>query len=178
MSDQSSKYAAGASTAAAIMSALALLEARKKEGAPGEGVIPDEVIALIAAIAATSDSINAELAHIHDVLAGLQITFKGWPSNTKRFATITLNCAVANQAYNPPQLYVPDGMALLIRSHPINAAGSLVRVAASPTEAVTPDASYPLQPSEAVAYYIKGAHEVYVSSTVAGSIVIFSAEQE
>jgi len=178
MSDQSSKYAAGASTAAAIAAVLALIETRKKEGVPGEGVIPDEVIALIATIAATSESISATIADIKNLLAELQITVKGWPSNVKRFATITLNCAVANQAYNPSQLYVPDGMALLIRSHPLNAAGSIVRVAASPTEAITPDASYPLQPSEAVAYYIKGAHEVYVSSTVAGSIVIFSTEQE
>jgi len=164
------------STGAAIAAVMALLQGRK----PSAGVvIPDEVIQLLMAMAATSESINAALGEIAGLLSGLQLNVQGWPSNLNRFATISVNCAIANQAYQPDDhLYIPDGMALLIRSHPGNVPGSLVRVAASPNEALTPDASYPLQPSETIAYYIKDAHEVFVSSTAAGSIVLLTAEQE
>jgi hypothetical protein len=174
-SDRSAQTAAVMSTGAAIAGVLGLIQSRKPGG---EVVIPDEVIQLLMAMAATTDSINAALGDIIEVLAGLQLNVKGWPPNLNRFATISVNCAVANQPFQPEHLYAPDGMALLIRSHPGNAPGSLVRVATSPNEAITPDASYPLQPSETVAYYITDAHEVFVSSTAAGSIVLFSIEQE
>lgn len=168
------------STAAAIAAAAAWLATRKKvaegePGEPGEIVIPEELMVLIAAIAATSDNIYQQLQQL---VLDPQFTVKGWPDNTKRIRTIVVTCVQANVAYNCDTLLVHSGMALIVKSSPANAAGSLIRVATNQFEATSPEMSYPLLPNEAVAYHVEDAGNFWVSSTVAGSVAIFSTEQE
>lgn len=172
-----SRYAEIASTGAAIAGVMAWLEARKKRVTePGdEIVIPEELMVLIAAIAANSDNILDELRKF---VLDPSLTIMGWPPNTSRMRTITVHCTAANTAYQADTLEVPDGMALIIKSYPTNAAGSILRVGTTQFEATSLDMSYPLEPNEAVAYHVKNASQFWVSSTVAGSIAVFSTEQE
>jgi len=168
------------STAAAVAAVMAWLESRKvaaagEPGEPGEIVIPEELMVLLAAIAATSDNIYQELQKL---VLDPQFTVKGWPDNTKGVRTIVVTCVQANVAYNADTLYVHSGMALIVKSHPLNAAGSILRVATNQFEATSPEMSYPMLPNEAVAYRVKDAGDFWVSSTVAGSVAIFSTEQE
>jgi hypothetical protein len=182
--NQAAKLAAVGGTAALLAAVAALLQRRKAAAAGGQGdvVIPDELIELIMAIAANSEATATAtqtlITEIRNLVVDPQLTVKGWPPNTQRVRTIIVTCIQANIAYQADHLLVPDGMGLLIRSDPANAVGSRVRVATSRVEATMPDASYPLQPTEIVVWGIKDAHDVWVSSTAAGSIVIFSAEAE
>jgi hypothetical protein len=184
--DQASRLAAGGSAVAATAAIIAAIEAGKRVApAGGQLVIPSAVLDAIAtilqyqgAILQDQDAISAAMQQILAALANPSITVKGWPSNTPRVRIITVNCILANTAYQADTILVPDGMGLVIRSHPNNAAGSLIYVATNQAEAVIPAASYPLQPSELVVYNIQDAKAIWVSSTVPGSIVVLTAEQE
>jgi hypothetical protein len=180
--DQSSKLAAAGGVTATVAAVIAAIEAAKARAGPGgQLVIPPELLDAIVAIAISADATNTAVQSILEQVLKLtfpsSLTVKGWPSNVQRTRTVIVTCLVANRAYQPDYLLVPDGMNLLIRSHPFNAAGSLVYVATTSAEAITPAAAYPLQPSEVVLYQLQDAHYIFVSSTVAGSVVIFSAEQ-
>jgi hypothetical protein len=181
--DQSSKLAAAGGVSATIAAVIAAIEAAKARAGPGgQFVIPPELLDAIAAIAINADATNSAVQSILEQVLKLSfpssLTVKGWPSNTQRTRTIIATCLIANRAYQSDYLLVPDGMSLLIRSHPFNAVGSLIYVATNAAEAITPATAYPLQPSEVVLYQLQDAHNIYVSSTAAGSVVIFSAEQE
>ncbi len=180
--DQSSKLAAVGGASATIAAVIAAIEAAKARAGPGgQLVIPPELLDAIAAIAISADATNTAVQSILEQVLKLSfpssLTVKGWPSNVQRTRTVIVTCLIANRAYQPDYLLVPDGLGLLIRSHPFNAAGSLVYVATSAAEAITPATAYPLQPTEVVIYQLQDAHNIWVSSTVAGSVVIFSAEQ-
>jgi hypothetical protein len=100
-----------------------------------------------------------------------------YPPNVLGFRTITVICQVANQAYQCLEhLYPPEGMSLVIKSHPINAIGTIVLVATNQAEAVSLNA-WPLIPGETVSYQMKDAYSVWVSANVAGAIVVFTVEQ-
>jgi hypothetical protein len=101
-----------------------------------------------------------------------------WPANTKSFRTIAVVCLVINQPYRAQHLLVPDGLLLLVKSYSGNAPAALCRIATNSFECTTINASYTLVVGEAVAFQIQDAYECFVSSTVAGSIVTFTAEQE
>jgi len=177
--ENSAKAAVGMSTAAAVAGIMAWVESRRRvaagNGEPGEIVIPEELMVLIAAIAATSDNI---LQYLQQLAEDPNLTVKGWPPNTTRIRTTVVTCVAANTAYTPDTLMVPDGMSLLVRSDPFNPPASIVRVATNQFEALSPDMSYPLLPGETISIHIKDAGEVHVSSTAAGAVVIFTTEQE
>jgi hypothetical protein len=172
------KMAAGMSTAAAIAAALAWLSSRKAAAAPGgEITLPPEFVQLITAIAASSDSIDGNLLKVITELAKLAINVQGFPANAQGIRSFSKLCAIANQAYQGDDMMAPEGMSLVIKSYPINAVGSLVRVASSLSDATNPNSSWPLIPNEAVAYQVQNANQMYVSATVAGSLVVFSVER-
>jgi hypothetical protein len=173
------KMAAGMSTVAAIAAALAWINSRKKVTAPpGEELtLPPEFVQLIAAIAASSDSIGNNLLKVIEELTNLSINVQGFPANTQGIRTFTKLCAIANQSYQGDDMVVPEGMSLLIKSYPTNAGASIIRVASSISDATNLNSSWPLLPNEAVGYQVKNANQIYVSASIAGSIVIFSAER-
>lgn len=171
------KAAAGMSTVAAIAAALAWINSRKAAPPGGELTLPPEFVQLITAIAATTDSIDYNLLKVIDELTHLAINVQGFPPNAHGTRSFSKVCIVANQSYQGDDMAVPEGMSLLIKSYPTNAAASIIRVASSPSDATNPNSSWPLLPNEAVAYQVKNANLIYVSASIAGSIVIFSVER-
>lgn len=171
--DKKEARAAGViSVGAAITAVLAYLKAKK-----GELVIPEEIIALIIAIAGSTDKIDIGIQQVIQELATLAIDVQGWPQNVKYIRTFTIVCAVAGTPYQASEMEIPSGMNLVIKAHPFNAVGSLVQVAATAAECLNANSSYPLVPNEPIAYALQNSNEIYVSSNIAGSIAIFSAEQ-
>jgi len=178
--NSSAKTALGISTVAAIGAALAWVNSRKPAPpAPpgGELTLPPEFVQLIAAIAATSDSIDENLLRVIDEITKIAINVQGFPANMPGIRSFAKLCAVANQAYQGDDMVVPEGMSLLIKSYPTNGAASIVRVASSQADSTNLNSSWPLVPNEAVGYQVKNANQIYVSASIAGSIVIFSAER-
>jgi hypothetical protein len=178
MAVNSAKVAAGLSTAAAITSALAWIKSSKARAAPpgaGELVLPEEFLQLLVAIAASLDSIEQRLNEVAG--QNINLSVQGYPSNVKAVRSFSKLCVIANTAYRADDMQVPEGMSLLVKSYTLNAAGSVVRVASSAADATNINSSWPLDVNEAVAYQVQNANQIYVSSTVAGSLVIFSAER-
>lgn len=182
MADDKRHSAGATALAISVPTAIALvysfLKGQKVEAGPnGEYVLPEEVIELLVAMAATSEetriAVQAILARLAEGGGG-----QGWPPNTKYVRSSGITCVAANTAYEAPNMIVPSGMALIVKSHPINAPGTLIQVATTPADCLNPNSSYPLLPSEAVSYHVQNAEVLRVSSTAAGSIVVFSSEQE
>jgi len=174
---RSAKMAAGMSTAAAIAAALAWLNSGKVEAGTWEFTLPEEFVHLITAIAASSDSIDENLLQVIEEITKLALNVQGFPANTTGIRSFTRVCAVANQAYQGDDMEVPEGMSLLVKAYPLNAALSLIRVASSISEATNINSSWPLLPSETVAYQVQNANQIYVSGTVAGIMAVFSCEK-
>lgn len=176
--DRSVKAAIGISTAAIITAAIAATRKPVAASQGGQLTLPPEFVRLIAAILATSDSIDDNLLKAIEEIAKIAINVQGFPPNALGIRTFAKLCAVANQAYQSDDMVIPEGMDLIIKSYPTNPVGSLVRVASSQSDATNPNSSWPLVPNEGVAYQVKNANEIYVSASVAGCLVIFSAERK
>ena len=173
--------AAGMSTGAAIMAVLAwLASARRAEAAPPGEIpeLPEELVHLIIAIAASADAVDQNTRDIIDAIKALTLEGGiGWPPNADGTRSFAILCVLANTAYPAPDMEIPDGMALAIKAWPLNAVGSLIFVARTPAEATNVNSSWPLIPNESITYHVKNANRFHVSSNVAGSIAIFTAEQ-
>jgi len=173
--NRDSKAAVGLSAAATIAAVAAWLNSRKQVAA---GEIPDEVIQLIMAIAASSNNIEGGIQQLITELSNLGINVQGWPPNVRRIRTFTIVCAVAGQPYRGSPMAIPSGRSLVVKANALNAVGSLIYVATAAAECTNPNSSYPLVPNEPIGYAVQNAEDVYVCSNVAGSTAIFSAEQE
>lgn len=160
------KVMAGLGIGAAVAGLFHWLRSR----AQGPGQVPDELAKLIAAMAAAIDRIDKNIAT-------LGINVQGWPPNVKYLRAFTLVCVAVNQAYQAPPMAIPDGMSLAVKGHPLNVAASLVMVASSAADCININSSWPLAPNEAIAFAIENAEDIYVSTNVAGSRVIFVAEE-
>ena len=175
--NRDARVATGISITAAIAAALAWINS-KKAAPPGELVIPKEFWDLIIAIAASAGTIDDSIQQVIHELSTLAINVQGWPPNVRHIRTFTIVCAAAGQAYQGSPMTIPSGISLVIKANPINAVGSLIYVATTAAESTNPNSSYPLVPNESVGYALQNAEDIYVSSNIAGSIAIFSAEQE
>lgn len=178
--DKASKTAIVVSTGAAIAAGLAWLRSGKKvQAAPGENgaPFPDELMQLIIAIA--SDVQRMDLQNILDAINGISLNLQvqGWPPNVIGSRTVAVVCAQPSTSYNLSDMEIPDGMSLVIKAAPGNAIGSLIYVARTPAESTNPFSSWPLIPNEAISYLVKNAESYYVSTNVAGSVAIYTAEQ-
>lgn len=100
-----------------------------------------------------------------------------WPLSTKSIRSFTLVCIAANTPYQGPAMVIPSGMRLLVKAHPLNAVGSVIQVATSAAECLNVNSSWPLILNEPVALAIENAQAIFVSTNVAGSQVIFLAEE-
>lgn len=86
-------------------------------------------------------------------------------------------CAAAGTAYGLPHISIPNGRAVILKSHPSNAFGALILIDPSPTNCLRIIGAYPLAVNEAVSYYIADTSVLYVSSTIAGSVLVISVER-
>lgn len=190
--DKASKAAVAVSIAAAITSALALLEKRVKAAPlePSQIVGLDEAtMNLLIAIAQASGNIDSntlealdKLQDIVDKISGVPgvpgvLSVQGWPPNAEGTRTFAVLCPAVATAYPVPDMEIPDGMSLAIKSSPVNALGSLIFVARTPAECTNPNSAWPLVQNESITYQIKNANAFFVSTNIAGSIAIFTAEQ-
>lgn len=101
----------------------------------------------------------------------------GFPPNASSVRTFAIQCVAANTPYRANDMLIPEGMALLIKASPANGVAAVVYVARSPAECLNINSSWPLVPNESIPYFVKNSNVFYVSSNVAGSVVIFTAEQ-
>ena len=170
MAKKDTKGAAG--VVLGIGAAIAGLYAwiRSRSATPGQELIPDELAKLWAAMAASLDRIDKNIA-------SLAINVQGWPRNTRYIRSFTMVCAAANTAYPGPAMVIPSGMQLLVKAHPFNAAASLIQVATSAAECLNVNSAYPLVLNEPVAFAIENAQDIFVSTNIAGSQVIFVTEE-
>lgn len=168
--DKEANVAAGMGIGAAITGFLVWLRSRIAPAIPGQLVIPDELAELLAATAAAIDRIDKNIA-------SLQVSVQGWPPSTKRIRSFTLTCLVANVAYQGPSMLIPDGMHLLLKASPWNGAAAVIQVATSPAECLNVNSSHPLILNEPVSFAIEDAQNIFISTNLAGSQVIFSAEE-
>jgi len=182
--DRTGKTALVVGSAAAIAAAIAL--SKKTAAAPGgkQVVTLDETtMNLLVAIAQGIQNLNQSFQNLNQSFQNLipgepgQMVVQGWPPNTKGTLSFTVACVAAATAYQVSDVEIPDGMALAIKSSPLNAVGSLIFVARTPAECINPNTAWPLIPNEAITYFIKNAKTIYISSNVAGSIAIFTTEQ-
>lgn len=161
------------STVSAITSGLAWLNSNKVNASPGGTLtIPPELMELLIAIAKSEQDIT-------DAIKGIQLGGfgQGWPPNADSVVTMAVACTQVNQPYPAPDMPVPDGMALTIKSSPVNAVASLVYVSKSRGEVFNPMSAWPLIRNESIPYFIKNAKGLWVGSNVPGSIALFTVER-
>lgn len=179
--DKASKTAVVVSTAAAIAAGLAWLKSGKAaQAAPGELQIPEELMQLLIAIAGDVERIDkTTLQSILDAIKAisLNIQVQGWPPNAEGSRSFAVLCVAVATAYPASDMVIPDGMSLAIKASPLNAVGSLIFVARTPAECLNPNSAWPLIPNESITYQVKNADAYQVSTNIAGSIAVFTAEQ-
>lgn len=101
----------------------------------------------------------------------------GYPPNTDSFQVIRLPIALATTAYQGPDMAIPNGFVLVVKSAPTNAPAGYVRVAPTGPDSININSSWPLVPNEFVYYGIKNANALWFSGTVAGDFVFFTVER-
>jgi hypothetical protein len=174
MAQDKEARAAGLLSIGAITAALIALANKAKAAPGGEIVLPEEFVRLVAAIASTTVDIDSLVAQI----LNKGVTVQAWPPNVKYVRSFTVLCTVAGQPYRANQMTIPDGMNLVIKNHPTNAAACIIQVATSPADSININSSYPLVRNEAISYAVQDAYEFYVSSNVANQLVVFTAERK
>jgi hypothetical protein len=168
--DNSAKVAAGASTIAAIAAGLAYLNSKKV--AAGEFVIPDEVVQLIVALAASSEEIRLGVQTLIEKL-GIGGGGQGWPANTD--AITSLRVAVDLTGTQLPFIAIPSGMTLAIKAWTLNP--GWLQVGATRAECTNVNQSFPLLPNEVVTYQVENADKIYIGATAAGCFACLTVEQ-
>ena len=142
-----------------------------KSSASGGGSV--DLTALLNAI----DSLNQTIALLQQTIANWNPSVMGYPANLDTIFVTRINCPVANTPYQGPDVAIVDGFSLFVKADPINPVGSLIYVGPSPADAINPQSSEPLMPSETYTPTIKNAKELYVSANVGGCSVYFSVEK-
>jgi len=170
--NRDAKVAAGMSTAAAIAAALAWINS-KKVGAAPEFTLPEEFVQLVAAIAASTDTIDATTQRIIEELATLAISVQGWPGNTDSLTA--LRVAVAVTGTRLPSIAIPSGMSMVIKAWALNP--GWLQVGASIAECTNVNQSFPLLPTEVVIYQVQNADQIYIAGTAVGCFACLTVEQ-
>lgn len=176
--DDSAKIAAVGSVAATIAAVAAWLNSRK--AAAGEAVIPDEVIKLLIAIASASDDTRAAVQEIVNLLGDLGINV-GWPANADSITSLRVPITPPTPGVQLPSIFIPSGMALVIKAYALNPAW--IWVGATAAEASNVNQSFPLLPNEIVTYQVENANQIYVAAmtpagvATAGCFACLTVEQ-
>lgn len=160
--NENAKVVAAGFAGTAIGAAIAWLN--QKKAAAGEPVIPDEVVQLLIAIAATSEDTKQTVAKI---LAALGAGGQGWPANTDSITSLRVQITPA-AGMQLPSIVIPSGMSLVIKAWALNPAW--VWVGATAGEVANINQAFPLLPSETVSYQIENADQIFVAGrTAAGA---------
>lgn len=172
-------YANVASTTAAVAALANLL--RNPRAAQAAGVtFPPEVLELLAVMATDLNNIDmVRLADILDAIRNITITAQGYPPNADTVTATRVELTVVNRGFRMPEMLVPEGMFLQVKSWPNNPAppGGLLFVADSEANVINPNSSVPLIPNEFRNYQIKNANVLWVSATAIPAWVVCSVEK-
>lgn len=175
--ENKARVAAGLSTAAAIAAALAMINAGRARAATGnngqELVLPAELVQLLAAIAASTDTIDSNVSRVITELSELAIEVQGWPANANSGTAVRVAIPVAGTQL--PYIAVPSGMGLVVRAWPLNP--GWLQVGFSLGECQNVNQSYPLLPNEVVGYFLENANKLYLAATAAACFVCLTVEQ-
>jgi hypothetical protein len=162
---------------AAIVAAIALARQRPVM-APGVMALDKGTQELLIAMAATQAEISEKLGAITGSISSdnpSQVTVQGYPANTATMRAVRVACAVAGQAYQLPDLAVPEGFGLVIKGWFAN--GGLIYIGDSAATCTNANSIYPLLANETVTYFVKQANELWISSTVGGESCVMTCEQ-
>jgi len=173
--DRKAGAALALSIPAAIAAVAAYINSRKAGAAPpgGELVLPEEVVELLVALAASVDQIDDTTRAALRALAELSISVQGWPANTDSLTSIRVLVAVTGTRL--PDIFIPSGMSLVIKAWALNP--GLLQIGASQADCTNINQSFPLLPSEIVAYQVQNANQIYIAGTVAGCTACLTVEQ-
>jgi hypothetical protein len=95
--------------------------------------------------------------------------------NADSASIVGMTIPVVNTSFRLPNITIPDNFALLIKAWPTNVLGALIYVGY--TSWFDLDTIYPLIRNEPIAYKVKNANILYVSTNVAGSRLVITTEQ-
>jgi hypothetical protein len=96
-------------------------------------------------------------------------------ANPNGIATGRIVCALANTPYNLPDIAIPDGHTVRIRTGNVNA--GLILISENRSTVVSLDATYALPLNQDVPIKISNASLIWVSATVAGDTLSFIVER-
>ena len=160
------RTAAVMSTAAAVASALALINSGKASASPS--TFPPEVLELMIAMAQEMDALL-------QAVQNLTIDVQGWVPNADGITSGRLNVQALNTARQLPHLVVPDDMEIQLKGWPTNL--GIIYVASTDPAAKNINTVWPLLANEAIGYRIKNLNELYFSGTVVGNWVCWTVEK-
>lgn len=166
--------AGAAALAISVPTAIGLALAYLKGQKPGDLVIPDEVIKLLMAMAATSEDTKTAVQAILDRLGPDGGVGGGWPPNADSITSLRVQVAVTGTQM--PSIFIPSGMALVIKAWALNP--GWLQVGASRAECVNVNQSFPLLPSEVLTYQVENADQIYIAGTVAACFACLTVEQK
>lgn len=170
----------------AIMSTIAVLQGGSRaSAAPGGKVsLDDDTLNLLMAMAQGTADIDQLLGEIFNAMRGIgnepgeqsfSFNVQGYPSNTQSIIATRVQIQALNQAYQLPDIPVPNGMALQLKGWPTN--GGLIYVGSSAATARNANQAWPLLANEPVGYYVTNAMNLYVSGTAVGDFVGITVER-
>lgn len=168
-------------TVAALVAAnagISLLDLlRKPAPALAASEFPPEVLDLLRAMGATMLDTQAQLSEILAALRQMSLNVQGYPPNADFALSGRVSLTVALTPDRLPQILIPEGFQILVKSWPFNPAAGLILTSKSSGEAKNLDAAWPLIPNESIPYAIKNAQEIWVAATVVPAWVNWTVEQ-
>jgi len=175
MPEDKRQSAGAAALAISVPTAIGLAWALLKGQKAGDLVIPDEVIQLLMAMAATSEDTKEA---VQEILAKVEMgdggVGQGWPANAN---TITaLRVLIDVNGTQLPSVFIPSGMSLAIKAWALNP--GWLQVGATVAECFNVNQSFPLLPNEVVTYQVENADQIYIAATAAGCFACLTVEQK
>ncbi|MCK5235930.1 MAG: hypothetical protein KAR06_03005 [Deltaproteobacteria bacterium] len=166
-------------TAAAIAAAVALLQKRTAQGAPGNGGngvvgLDEATMQLLLAIAQSADNAGQDLSALLQAIDRLALRTQGWVPNADEIVAGRMNVQALNTARQLPHLEIPDDMEIQLKGWPTNA--GLIYVASTDPAARNINSVWPLLPNEAIGYRIKNLNSIYFSGNAVGDWVVWTVE--
>lgn len=100
-----------------------------------------------------------------------------YPPNAEGIQSARVLLVAMNQAYQLPDMIVPEGMVLNVKAWPLNGAGNLVYIGYGQALAVNINSSWPLIANEAIQYQILNANVLWAAGSVNNLFVCLTCER-
>lgn len=174
MAEKDRAVAAVAGAAGGSLLTYFLTRSKEARAAAPEGVdqeVWDMLLALVEAIAAQTDSIDALVSTLGGVPAAVEDPFE----NTPKFITGQLICPIAFRGYPLPPFPIPKNKQLVVKALPLNT--GYIYVAYTRADSQNMLVAWPLDANEGVGLFVKNASAVWVMADTINEGVAFTVEQ-